>query len=88
MEYGELKPGLEEVVNQLNVGDGVVIEHVNYLTDRTMGYVSDIKYGWLELTPSRKALDESMEDSQRLKPIRALYRFCGDIRVVDPVKKD
>ncbi len=87
--YKGLKPELEEIVNQLNIGDGIIIEHpTKYIVDRTIGYVYSIKKGSLNLTRGRKPrfiLEKLANWFDSL--VEYKYYSFENIKVIDPVNK-
>jgi len=88
--YEGLKPELEKIVDHLNIGDGIVIEHpAKYMVDRSIGYVHSIKRGYLSLTRSRntRSILEKLPNWLESLVEYKYYSF-ENIRVVDPVKTE
>jgi len=88
--YNGLKIKLEEVVDQLHIGDGVVIEHLpsDIYPDRTIGYVRKISTLGIKLTKTRESrlfLERFFVDY--LTSTLPYYSF-ENVRVVDPVNKE
>ncbi len=53
-KYKGLKPELTEIVSEIKVGNGVVIEHTpDYITDKTTGYVHNISDEGLDIRLER-----------------------------------
>ncbi len=84
--YKGLKPELEKIVDELRVGDGIIIDHKpDHWTDRTMGYVKDISGSYLTLTLTRESklfLETLAQMWGRLDHHH--YDSFENIRVVDP----
>lgn len=89
--YKGLKRELEEIVDNLKVGDGIVIEYPDdyYKVDRVIGYVYAKTDSYLRLTKDRNhkfALEGICNWWESLDLY--LYDRMDNIRVVDPVNND
>lgn len=87
--YEQLKPELEKVVNQLSIGDGIIIEHKasHCLVDKTIGYVYSIRSDSLGLTKGRTPKFSWEKLSNWWESLsRHYYYSFENISVVDPVK--
>lgn len=86
--YKGLKPELDEIVQNLKIGDGIIVEYnPDYTVDRMMGYVCAITDSCLILTPVRKPEFILARLSNWMEQSNCRYKTLENVRVVDPVKK-
>jgi len=87
--YKNLKQGLEAVVSQLNIGDGIVIEHKpDFYADRTIGYIDSINSSYVILTQTRESkLFLETIFGHFFGTETRYYDSFENVRIVDPVKK-